>query len=195
MSNPRQTAVCKHGNEITLLPSYNTVRCAKCDAEADAERTIPVAAKSSTEVQQADYCPPRASGTGVGSASLPPVEPSPASAGADLDWLIDTIAHCTTGHFDVQMFRSAYAAKARHQPSPLVDREALDDKITEWFNGGSKLRTTPLVDYIIASGLFGRAMVTEEELAACINACTGNPDEDPAYVYARAILTFIRSRG
>jgi len=35
VSNPRPKAVCKHGVEISLKPSINSVRCAKCDEEAD----------------------------------------------------------------------------------------------------------------------------------------------------------------
>ena len=51
MSNPRTKATCKHGNEISLLPSFNYVRCAKCDAEADAEnaaRQTPTATPPTT---------------------------------------------------------------------------------------------------------------------------------------------------
>ena len=66
MSNPRQMAVCKHGNEVSLLPSYNFVRCKKCDDEADAEAKVTAEGSPGGErggAGPADSGPEKAPGT------------------------------------------------------------------------------------------------------------------------------------
>lgn len=67
----------------------------------------------------------------------------------------------------------------RPQPAPMwVDIRQLGDVITTWFHASPNVRETSLAEYIIASGVVGKALPTQEQLRNIISErVLGHPYE------------------
>ena len=93
----------------------------------------------------------------------------PKAVGVDADWLVDTIAHCVTGNFDEQMFRSAL----KHRTSSTPPMVATHGQLTQafymagWADDAGELATVAL-----SSGALAKVPMRDEVLAVLVKRHT-----------------------